>query len=61
MKKIKEKSYIVEKRKELIWALSLQDYSYQDIGDIFGVHRSTVKRIVDAMPKNWTPKWVKVN
>jgi IS30 family transposase len=55
-----EENHITEKRKELIWALSLQDYSFAQIGRIFNIHRSTVLRIVEKMPKNYKPKWVKI-
>ncbi len=59
--------HIRNKRNELIWALSLQEYSHSitgfythaQIGRIFNIDRSTVKRIVDGMPKDWKPKWVK--
>lgn len=53
------KQHIKEKRDELIWALSLQDYSHSEIGSIFGLNRSTVLRIIEAKPKDWTPKWIK--
>lgn len=55
------KKYLVDKYHELVWALSLQDYSNADIGAIMNRHRSNIKRIVDKMPKNWEPKWVKAH
>ena len=42
-----------------MWALTLQDYSLADIGEIFTLNRSTVLRIKRQMPKDWQPKWVK--
>jgi hypothetical protein len=53
-------NHVREKRDELIWALSLQDYTQAQIGRIFGLNRSTVLRIIEAKPKDWKPKWVKV-
>jgi hypothetical protein len=54
------KEHLREKRNELIWALSLQDYSFADIGSIFGIDRSTVLRIIKTKPRDWKVKWVKV-
>ena len=52
--------HLVEKREELMWALSLQSYSFQDIATIFNVpHRMTVMRIVARKPADWKPKWIK--
>jgi len=56
----KPKQYLLDKKYELIWALSLQDYNYQDIADIFNLNRSTIMRIVRKRPYGWTPKWRKV-
>lgn len=56
----KVEKHLKEKRDELIWALSLQDYTQAQIARIFGVYRSTVKRIVDRKPRDWKPKWQKV-
>ena len=53
-------NHIKEKRNELMWALSLQDYTHAQIARIFNTHRSTVKRIVDKKPRDWQPKWKKV-
>ena len=55
-----EKSYLVDKRNELVWALDYQEYNGADIGTIFNVNRSTINRILKKKPKNWKPKWVKV-
>jgi DNA-directed RNA polymerase specialized sigma24 family protein len=53
------KAHIQNKRSELIWALSLQDYSYSEIGEVFKLNSSTIMRIVNQKPKNWKPKWIK--
>lgn len=54
------KNHLGEKREELIWALSLQDYSFADICTIFNIkHRSTIMRIIARKPINWVPRWVK--
>lgn len=54
------KAYLLDKREELIWALSLQDYSNTDISIIFGIkHPTQVLRIVERKPKDWMPKWHK--
>ena len=53
------KKHIKDKRDELIWALSLQEYTQAEIASIFGLNRSTVLRIIEAKPKDWQVKWVK--
>lgn len=55
-----EKRHLIDKRNELIWALDIQDYNYEEIGVIFnGLNRSSIKRIVEKRPPDWKPKWVK--
>ena len=54
-----EEKHIKEKRIELIWALSLQDYTHAQIGRIFNIDRSTVLRIISKKPRNWSSKWHK--
>ena len=56
----KEKEHLFSKRQELIWALDLQEYNGEDIGTIFGISRSVVHRILHSRPKDWAPKWRKV-
>ncbi len=51
--------HLIAKRNELMWALSLQDYSLASIGRIFKMDRSSVLRIVRLKPRDWKPKWVK--
>lgn len=51
--------YLAEKRLELIWALSLQDYNNSDIALIFGLNPSSVGRAIEKKPAGWKPKWKK--
>lgn len=52
--------YLEDKREELIWALSLQDYTDADISRIFnGLGKVQVGRIITRKPSGWKPKWVK--
>ncbi len=54
------KQHLLDKRDELIWALSLQDYTQADLCRIFNItHRSTVLRILARKPSDWSPKWVR--
>jgi hypothetical protein len=58
---MKVKQHLLDKRDELIWALSLQDYTFADICEIFNIkHRSTVMRIIARKPVGWLPRWVKI-
>ena len=59
-RRLQKKPYIGEKRQELVWALGLQGYSWEDIGLIFGLHRSSVLRIYAKKPSDWKSKWVKI-
>ena len=56
----KEVRHIFEKRAEIIWALSLQDYNGQEIADMFNLSRSVINRIIAQKPVGWAPKWKKV-
>lgn len=58
------KRTLLEKRNELIFALlePEQGYTYTDIGIIFNdLNRSTILRIARKKPKNYKPKWIKIN
>ena len=55
------KKFIKDKRKELIWSISEQDYSLPEMADIFGSNTSTLHRIIKEMPKGWKSPWIKVN
>jgi len=52
--------YLREKREELVWALSEQDYSGAQIARIFGTDRTAIKRIIDSKPEDYKTKWVKI-
>ena len=60
-RRLQTKPYIAEKRQELIWALGLQGYAWEDIGLIFSLNRSTVLRVYRKKPDDWKPKWVKLS
>jgi hypothetical protein len=51
--------HLKDKREELIWALSLQDYTDAMISRIFGMSKVAVRRIINNKPKDWVPKWIK--
>jgi len=54
------KELLDQKRTELIWALSLQDYTQDDIAYMLrDADRSTISRTINRRPDNWQPKWVK--
>lgn len=56
------KELLETKRTELIWALSLQEYTQEDIAYILrDADRSTISRIINKKPTDWQPKWVKNN
>lgn len=49
-----------QKRTELVWALSLQDYTHEDIAYILrSADRSTITRMINKRPEDWQPKWIK--
>jgi hypothetical protein len=54
------KKMLDEKRQELIWALSLQNYTQNDIAYMLrNADASTISRAIKKRPKNWKTKWVK--
>lgn len=55
------KKHIKDKQAELIRALGVQDYSYQEIADIFGVNKSYVYKIISNTSKDYICPWVKRN
>lgn len=52
--------HLKDKRTELIWALSQQDYTDAQIARIFNCNRVTIMRIVAKKPKDYKAKWIKV-
>lgn len=55
-----EKQHLIDKYKELTWALAFQGYDEVEIGVIMNRDKSVIHRIKKEMPKKWEPKWVKV-
>ncbi len=53
-------NHVKAKKYELIWALGKQDYTQAQIARMFNIDRSTVLRILQKMPRDWSPKWKKV-
>ena len=51
--------YLNEKRNELVWAMSEQDYNGSQLARIFGTDRMTIKRIIDSKPNDHKTKWIK--
>ena len=53
--------HLQDKRNEIIWHLSLQEYTVAQITRMFNFrHRTTVLRIIEKRPEGYKPKWVKV-
>lgn len=55
------KTHVKHKQTELIRALGKQDYSYQEIADMFGVTKSYVYKIISSTAKDYVCPWVKRN
>lgn len=51
--------YLMEKRDEIIFALSCQDYTEAQIGRMFRLPRSQIHRMLKRKPAGYSPKWVK--
>jgi hypothetical protein len=51
--------YLLSKRKELMFALSKQDYTTAQIGRIFGISRARAHAIIKTMPLGWRTPWIK--
>ena len=56
-----ERQRLTNKRNELIWALSEQEYSYSQMGVIFNVNKTTIMRAIQQKPSWWITPWVKRN
>ena len=50
---------VADKQEELVWALDHQGWSHIEIGEMFGLPRMRVWRMVQRRPVDWHPKWVK--
>lgn len=55
-----KKKHLIDKYKEIAWALAYQGYNNQDIGTIMNRTRGVISRVMEEMPKDYKPKWVKV-
>ena len=53
------KLHIKHKQTELIRALGTQDYSMQEIADMFGVNKSHVYKVISTTSKDYVCPWVK--
>ena len=58
-KRYRLEKYLIEKRTELIWALSLQEYTNAQIARIFRLDEENTIYIIKQKPKDWLPKWIK--
>ena len=58
--KYRIEKYLALKREELIWALSLQEYTIAQIARIFRLHEANILRIIRKRPNDWKPKWKKI-
>ena len=58
-KRFRLEKYLIEKRAELIWALSLQEYTNAQIARIFRLPEENTIYIIKQRPKDWLPKWIK--
>jgi hypothetical protein len=53
------KLHLIDKYKELVWALNHQGYNNEEIGTIMNRSRSVILRVISEKPEKWVPKWVK--
>lgn len=51
--------YIIDKRKEFIFALTKQGYNSRQIAYIFGMSKSNAHLIMQQMPANYESPWKK--
>jgi hypothetical protein len=58
-KKENIEGFVVDKKKELIWALSEQGYNTRQLSYVFGISRAGAHNIIQEMPSNWVSPWVK--
>lgn len=59
MKRQQIKKHIKDKQTEFIRALGTQDYSLQEIADIFGVNKSYVYKVISSTSKDYVCPWIK--
>lgn len=58
--KTEPEQYLVDKKRELIYALHKQGYNSRQLAYLFGVSRSFAHNIVQEIPANWESPWKKV-
>ena len=51
----KVKLHILKKRMEVVWQLKWEGYSDIEIGDIIGMDRTWVFRLLQKRPRGWKP------
>lgn len=51
--------HILDKRKELVWALAKQGYTMAQLGRLFNISRARVSIIAKEMPTGWQSPWKK--
>ncbi|MCR4286169.1 MAG: hypothetical protein NUW00_04715 [Candidatus Kaiserbacteria bacterium] len=59
-KERKLEGYLLEKRVEIIWAMSLQDYSLSQIASIFSLSKTAIFKIIKKRPSDWVSPWRKM-
>jgi len=59
MKQKEVEQYLIDKRKEFIFALTKQGYNTRQIAYIFGMSRSNAHVIMQQMPENYVSPWKK--
>jgi len=55
----KIEGYLLEKRNEILWSMSLQDYSLSQLAWVFGISKTAIYNIVKERPENWISPWTK--
>lgn len=53
-------TYAVEKRNELIWAVSSQGFNLRQLAFIFGMSKSQAHNILQDKPTGWESPWKKI-
>lgn len=58
---MKTKQHIIAKRDEIIMSLGQQDYSLQEIADMYTeINKAKVFRIIKKTPEGWKSPWIKI-
>jgi len=59
MLNIEKEPNLLEKRREIMWSLTSQNFNKAQIGRIFGLSRSRAHAIMSKCPKGWKSPWSK--